>query len=124
MQRRCRCDTRYYITSSPAPVEDLARAVRAHWGIENQLHWVLDVTFDEDRSRLRKGHGARNMAVVRPFALNLIRNASEELRPERSGLRRKTSKPAAPRKTPISRRRKIAAWNLDYVAAILQAPVR
>jgi hypothetical protein len=64
------------------------------------------------------------MAVVRHFALNLIRNASEDLTPARSGLRRKTSKPAAPRKTPISRRRKIAAWNLDYLAAILQAPVR
>jgi predicted transposase YbfD/YdcC len=124
MKHRCRYDTRYSITSSSAPAGDLARAVRAHWGIENQLHWVLDVTFDEDRSRLRKGHGARNMAVVRHFALNLIRNASEDLTPARSGLRRKTSKPAAPRKTPISRRRKIAAWNLDYLAAILQAPVR
>jgi predicted transposase YbfD/YdcC len=45
--------------------------VRGHWGIENQLHWVLDVVFAEDQSRLRKGHGARNMAVARRFAVNL-----------------------------------------------------
>lgn len=124
MKLRCRYDTRYYITSSAAPVEVLARAVRGHWGIENRLHWVLDVTFDEDRSRLRKGHGARNMAVVRHFALNLVRSAGEDIRPERSGLRRRTGKPAAPRRTPISRRRKIAAWNIDYLAALLQAQVR
>ena len=78
----------------------MARAVRGHWGIENQLHWVLDVIFDEDQSRLRKGHGAKNMAVVRHFAINLVRKASEDLRPERSGLRRKTSKPAGAPQNP------------------------
>ena len=124
MKDRCRSETRYYITSSPAAAETIARAVRGHWRIENQLHWTLDVTFNEDLSRLRKGHGARNMAVVRHFALNLVRQASEDIRPERSGLRRKTNKPKAPRKTPISRRRKIAGWNTTYLAAILQAPTR
>ena len=57
--------------------DDLAEAVRSHWGIENDLHWVLDVTFNEDQSRLRNGHGAKNMAVVRHFALNLVRQAKE-----------------------------------------------
>jgi predicted transposase YbfD/YdcC len=124
LKDRCRSETRYYITSSRASAEAMARAVRGPWQIENQLHWVVDVTFGEDQSRLRKGHGARNMAVVRHFALNLVRQASEDIRPERSGLRRKTNKPPAPRKTPISRRRKIAGWNTNYLAAILQAPMR
>jgi predicted transposase YbfD/YdcC len=123
LKDRCRRETRYYITSSRASAEIIARAVRGHWQIES-LHWTLDVTFDEDQSRLRKGHGARNMAVVRHFALNLVRQASEDIRPERSGLRRKTNKPKAPRKTPISRRRKIAGWNTNYLTAILQAPMR
>lgn len=121
---RCRYDTRYFITSSSASAEKIARAVRGHWQIENQLHWTLDVVFNEDQSRLRKGHGAKNMAVVRHFALNLVRMASEDIRPERSGLTRRTNKPHAPRNTPISRRRKIASWNTNYLAAILQAQTR
>lgn len=122
LKDRCRSDVRYFITSADRSAEALADMVRKHWAIENQLHWTLDVVFDEDRSRLRKGHGARNMAVVRHFALNLVRNADEGLRPPRSGLRRKTAKPPAPRHTPIKRRRKIASWNPDYLAAILTAP--
>jgi predicted transposase YbfD/YdcC len=47
--------------------------VRAHWAIENTLHWTLDVVFHDDLLRLRKGHGAANMAVVRHFAFNLLR---------------------------------------------------
>src|SRR5438105_1197411 len=64
---------RSYITSRPLSATDLAAAVRSHWAIENNLHWTLDVTFNEDFSRLRKGHGATNMAVVRHFAINLVR---------------------------------------------------
>jgi predicted transposase YbfD/YdcC len=124
LKDRCRTDIRYYITSSNAPAEAVARMVRGHWQIENQLHWTLDVVFDEDQSRLRKGHGARNMAVVRHFALNLVRQAPENIRPERTGLRRKTNKPKAPSQTPISRRRKIAGWDVNYLAAILNVPAR
>ena len=62
-------ETRYYISSAALDAARAAQAVRGHWGIENRLHWVLDVTFKEDQSRLRKGFGARNMAVVRHFAL-------------------------------------------------------
>lgn len=120
LKDRCRFETRYYISSSAAPAKELAQKVRGHWLIENQLHWVLDVVFNEDQSRLRKGHGARNMAVVRHFALNLVRLAPEDLIPERQGLRRKTNKPKAERKTPIKRRRQRAAWSTDYLAAILQ----
>ncbi len=124
MKDRCRFDTRYYISSAAGSAEALAKAVRAHWQIENQLHWTLDVVFAEDQSRLRKGHGARNMAVVRHLAINLVRQADEALRPPRSGLRRKTNKPPAPKITSIKRRRKIASWNPEYLAAVLQTQVR
>src|SRR6202161_646338 len=75
---RCRFETRYYISSAKLSPEQAASAVRGHWGIENQLHWMLDVVFAEDQSRLRKGHGAKNMAVVRHFAINLIRAATDK----------------------------------------------
>ena len=124
LKDRCRLDTRFYISSATASAETLAKAIRGHWRIENQLHWTLDVTFAEDQSRLRKGHGAKNMAVVRHFAINLVRQADEALRPPRTGLRRKTKKPPAPRLTSIKRRRKIASWNPDYLAAVLQTNAR
>ncbi|VAW44867.1 Transposase, IS4 family, partial [hydrothermal vent metagenome] len=54
--------------------DKLEHAVRAHWSIENSLHWVLDVAFDEDSNRTRKGHSAANLAVIRHIALNLIKN--------------------------------------------------
>jgi predicted transposase YbfD/YdcC len=101
MKDRCRFDTRYYITSTKSAAEVVAQAIRAHWLIENQLHWTLDVTFDEDQSRLRKGHGAKNMAVVRHFAINLLRHAPREARPQRTGLRHKTKTTACPPKTSI-----------------------
>jgi predicted transposase YbfD/YdcC len=124
LKDRCRFETRYYITSSKASAEVLATAIRDHWHIENKLHWTLDVTFDENQSRLRKGHGARNMAVVRHFAINLLRRADEALRPERTGLRRKTNKPPAPRHTSLKTRRKLASWSTAYLAGVLQANVR
>ncbi|CBS89728.1 ISAs1-like element ISAli14 family transposase [Azospirillum lipoferum] len=64
---------RLFLSSAALTSHRLEQAVRGHWGIENCLHWVLDVTFREDQSRLRKGHGARNMAVVRHFAINAVR---------------------------------------------------
>ena len=66
-------ETRYYISSAALDAQKAHQAVRGHWAIENSLHWVLDVGFAEDQSRLRKGFGAKNMAVVRHFALNLVR---------------------------------------------------
>lgn len=64
--------TRYFITSLGNDAEAALRAVREHWGIENQLHWRLDVVFREDDSRVRKGHGAENLAVLRHIALGLL----------------------------------------------------
>ena len=78
MKDRGRFDTRYYISSAALTAEAAAQAVRGHWGIENRLHWVLDVVFKEDQSRLRTGHGAKNMAVVRHFAINLVRAAKDK----------------------------------------------
>ncbi len=59
LKDRCRTDTRYYISSANLTAEAAAEAVRGHWGIENRLHWVLDVVFAEDQARLRTGHGAK-----------------------------------------------------------------
>lgn len=67
------CQTRSYVTSLPGEAAAIAQAVRSHWGIENQLHWVLDVAFREDASRARVGHSAQNLALLRKLALNLLR---------------------------------------------------
>ena len=65
--------TRYYISSLPGPARQLLEAVRAHWSIENSLHWSLDVTFREDQSRIRKNHSPRNMATLRQISHNLLK---------------------------------------------------
>jgi len=63
---------RYYITSLGNDAQQVLDAVRGHWKIENQVHWVLDVVFREDDSRIRKGNGAQNFAILRHVALNLL----------------------------------------------------
>jgi predicted transposase YbfD/YdcC len=97
-------ERRYYISSAPLSAARAAAAIRGHWRIENSLHWVLDVVFREDLSRLRKGHGARNMALVRHFALNLIRSAQD--------------------KRSLKTRRKVASWNPDYLGSLLTGSAR
>jgi len=91
--------TRYCLSSAPLTPERLAQAVRGHRGIENSLHWVLDVVFREDQSRLRSGHGARNMAVVRHFAINAVRLAKG--------------------KRSIKTTRKLAGWDTRVLSSIL-----
>ena len=94
------------VTVPVVPLAPEARggAVRGHWGIENRLHWTLDVIFKEHQSRPRKGHGAENMAVVRHFAINLVRRKRD--------------------KNSIKLRRKIAGWDVDYLASMLGVGTR
>lgn len=101
---RTSTERRYYISSRPLSARQLAEAVRDHWRIENSLHWVLDVTFREDLARVRKGHGAKNMAVVRHFAVNLVRTANDKLS--------------------LKTRRKRAGWDPLYLAGILNPSTR
>jgi predicted transposase YbfD/YdcC len=66
-------EARHYLSSLPADAARLARTIRSHWGIENRLHWTLDVVFREDDCRIRTDHAPQNFAVIRHFALNLLR---------------------------------------------------
>ena len=97
-------ERRFYISSALLDPARFAGAVRGHWTIENQLHWVLDVQFKEDLSRLRTGHGAHNMAIVRHFALNLVRAMDD--------------------RRSIKTRRKRAGWDPEYLSAILKPAPR
>ena len=92
-------DTRLYISSAPLDIDRLANAARGHWGVES-MHWLLDVEFKDDLSRYRSGHGAKNMAIVRGFALGLV-GANKS-------------------KRSVKTRRKTAGWNPDYLLELLQ----
>ena len=85
---QCTVERRYYITTVNK-VEAFARAVRSHWGVENSLHWVLDVTFREDESRIRKGEAPGNFSTFRQLALNLLKRE-----PSRLSIKRKRFKAA------------------------------
>jgi predicted transposase YbfD/YdcC len=67
-------EIRYYIGSKPGKAQEYARYIRGHWGIENSLHWVLDMVFDEDRNRTRKGHGPENLTWLRKLAISVLKN--------------------------------------------------
>ena len=90
----------------------LGQVIRGHSGIENPLHWTLDVTFHEDLSRVRKGHGAQNMALVRKFAINKLRAATQLSDPPNLPAKpcRRPTKP--PRPKSLKLRRKIASWDV------------
>lgn len=97
-----RREVRYFISSIPHHARRVLSAVRAHWGIENRLHYVLDVSLDEDECRIRKDHGAENMAVLRHISLNLLQQEKTCSRG-------------------IKAKRKQAGWDNDYLAQILIA---
>jgi predicted transposase YbfD/YdcC len=79
-------DVRYFILSLPPQVKRFAAAVRGHWGIENCLHWTLDMTFREDESRIRKDHGPENFATIRRAALGLLKQDKSKGRNSRSAV--------------------------------------
>jgi len=66
-------ERRYYIGSIPQDAQLFAKAVRSHWGVENKVHWVLDMVFNEDKSKIRQDHAPANMAIARQIGLNLLR---------------------------------------------------
>nr|HQS84733.1 ISAs1 family transposase [Alphaproteobacteria bacterium]HQS94545.1 ISAs1 family transposase [Alphaproteobacteria bacterium] len=71
------CERRFFISSLPPDAKQIAEAVRAHWLVENALHWTLDVVFNEDYSRVRKKNASQNMALIRHIAFNMLSNAQK-----------------------------------------------
>jgi len=80
MDGKSTVERRYYLSSLPLDVATFARAVRGHWGVENKLHWVMDVCFREDQSRARTGYAAENLATLRRLALNLLKREKTKKR--------------------------------------------
>ena len=93
-------ETRRLLSSLGCNAEQLGHAVRIHWGIENSLHWVLDVAFREEESRIRKAHAAENIGMLRHIALNLLKNGKVT-------------------KIGTSAKRKKAGWDNDCLLGIL-----
>jgi predicted transposase YbfD/YdcC len=93
-------ETRYYLSSLAADPRQIGEAVRHHWGIENQVYWVLDMVFREDESRVRIGHAAENLAMLRKIALNLLRQETT-------------------RKASIKGKRLLCSWDEAYLAQVL-----
>jgi len=93
-------DVRYYILSRKLSARSFGAAVRGHWGIENSLHWQLDMSFGEDRCRVRKDHADANLAALRRMALGLLKNEKT-------------------RKVGIKNKRLVAAWDVDYLGQVL-----
>lgn len=92
-------ERRYYITSLPAQARLLVAAVRGHWSIENQLHWVLDMSFGEDRIRVRKAYAPENLGLLRRIALNLLRQGAS--------------------RGSVKGKRKRAGWDNAYLSRVL-----
>jgi predicted transposase YbfD/YdcC len=90
----------YFISSLEPDAEQIANAIRSHWHIENRLHWVLDVVFGEDRSRVRRDNSAHNLAVLRHIAVNLLRNDKST-------------------KASLKSKRHRAGWDNDYLARLV-----
>jgi len=93
-------EARYYLSSLDLDAERAARSIRAHWGIENKVHWVLDVVFEEDDSQISTGHAAENFSILRRLALNIIRLDKDD-------------------KTSLKAKRKKAGWSDSYMEHLL-----
>jgi predicted transposase YbfD/YdcC len=97
-------DVRYFLSSLPPKARQFARAIRRHWSIENSLHWILDVTFQEDRSRMRPGRSTENFAWLRRLAITLLKNE--------------------PTRTDTVRAKRMrATWDVEYLEAVLLAAI-
>lgn len=94
-------ESRYYLLSSPMPAKAFASAVRNHWGIENSLHWILDMAFREDECRKRAGNSAENFAILRHITLNLLKQDTTV-------------------KLGVKSKRKAAGWDNDYLRHLLK----
>lgn len=92
-------EKRFYVSSRQLSPEGFAEAVRAHWRIENSLHWVLDVCFDEDRARNRRDHGPENLTILRKLALNVLRSAQPDIS--------------------IRRKRKRSGWSDEFARSVI-----
>jgi predicted transposase YbfD/YdcC len=90
-------ETRYFISS----IKQYAHYVGAHWGVENNLHWTLNMAFDEDSCRMRKRHSDQNMAILRRISFNLLKSVTEH-------------------KVGIKIKRQMSGWDSDYLLKVLQ----
>jgi predicted transposase YbfD/YdcC len=93
-------EDRYFLSSLSGEARQMLGAVRSHWHVENKLHWVLDIAFREDDSRVRKDYGPENFAVLRHIALNLLKQE----RTSRRGIKGKRLR---------------AAWDTEYLESVL-----
>ncbi len=94
-------ETRYYISSMENDAEEIGKAVRSHWGVENNLHWKLDVGFRKDECRKRKGNAAANFGIMRQIALNLLNQEKSIL------------------KAGVNAKRLRAGWDNGYLLTLL-----
>ena len=102
-------ETRFYISSIiHFDIQKIGHAIRSHWGVENSLHCVLDVTFDQDKSRVRKDHSPENFAVLRHFAMNILKSAP----------------PAKKGSNGIKAKRTRAGYDLKYLQETLRLATR
>ena len=97
---KSKLETRYFITSLSHQAPQMSQSIRGHWSIENQLHWVLDVDFNEDDSRIKKDNAPENLAIIRHIALNLLKQDKI-------------------RKGSLKNKRKQAGWDNEYLLSLL-----
>ena len=99
-QGKVETEKRFYITSLDGSAKMIANAIRSHWGVENSLHWCLDVAFNEDRSLIRTAHAPENLSTVRRIVLNILKHDEK-------------------RKIGLARKMRMAAINIDYMEALI-----
>jgi len=104
-------ETRYYISSLDVPPQQALKAVRDHWGIENCLHWILDMSFNEDYSRIRKGNAPQVMAIMRHFALNMLQRYKQNAESNKH------------KRQSIKGLRKICAWDEQALDELLSQDI-